>query len=383
MQSDRGNVVHLPSQQPAIEPFDVQYISELQGRTPEPINYVVDGCIPRGEVTIFAGDSDIGKSYLAQQLLTAVALGKDWLGRHVEQCRTFGLFAEDRKGVLHIRQEKISAHYGVEHADLEMEACWQSRYGGNATLMTFGKFDAIGAPSLYWSQQLVPFLLEIGARLVIIDTAARTFRGNENDRNQVTSFLEMLTRLAAQIDGAVVLTMHPPKDGMQWYSGSGAWKASARSAMSLERPKGYDEETQARADERVLRVRKGNYSGSRPFIPLRFQDGVFVAEEVTPRKQSLTVQEKHDLDYRMLAALKRLCNNGAKIPADPQAIGSLPRRAKASTPEFREWPLVWLADSVDRIIDAGMVVRVEVASRVCIRPSEANAIPGEREWKVI
>ncbi len=344
---------------------------------------MVDGCIPLGEVTLFAGDSDLGKSYLSQQLLTAVALGKPWLGREVEQCRTFGLFAEDSERVLHIRQEKISAHYGIEHADLELEASWLSRHGSDATLMSFGKFAEYGSPTLFWSQQLCPYLIDIGARLVVIDTAAQVFRGNENDRNQVTGFIAMLMALAERLNGAVVLTMHPPKDGMQWYSGSGAWKASARSAMSLERPKGYDEETQARAEERTLRVRKGNYSGSRPFIPLRFTDGVFVAEDVVPRKQSLTMQEKHDLDYRMLAALKRLCINGAKIPADPQAIGSLPRRAKASTPEFRDWPLVWLADSVDRIIDSGMVIRVEVAARVCIRPSEANALPGEREWKVI
>ena len=139
---------------------------------------------------------------------------------------------------------------------------------------------------MLWGQQLVPFILDTGAQLVVIDTAARTFRGNENDRGQTTGFIEMLTRLAVQIDGAVVLTMHPSKDNVSWYAGSGAWKASARSAMSLERPKGYDEETQARADERVLRVRKGNYTGARPWIPLRFVDGVFVAEDAPPRRQS-------------------------------------------------------------------------------------------------
>ncbi len=191
----------------------------------------------------------------------------------------------------------------------------------------------------------------------------------------------MLLGLAVAIDGAVVLIVHPSKDGASWYSGSGAWKASARSAMSLERPKDYDEGTGAKSDERVLRVRKGNYSGSRPWIPLRFDDGVFVVADDT-RKATLTTQERHDLDYRLLAGLKRLVANGSLVPADPAASTSLPRRARGSTPEFREWPLMWLADSVERLIAAGMVERVDVRGRIVIRPADMT-LPGEKEWRVI
>lgn len=381
MQSDRSNVVRLQPP-PVFEPFVPTYASSLQGKTAEPIDFVVDGCIPRGAVTLLAGDSDLGKSYLAQQLLTAVALGQDWLGRKTERSRAFALFAEDSERVLHLRQEAISRHYEIEHADLEMDVSWLSRDGGNATLLEFGRYDHTGAPTLLWQQQLVPHIREIGAQLVVIDTAARTFRGNENDRAQTTAFIEMLSRLATAIDGAVVLTMHPSKDGAAWYAGSGAWKASARSAMSLERPRGYDEETQQRADERVLRVRKGNYSGSRPYIALRWSGGVWIAEEAAPRKQSLTTQEKHDLDYRLLAGLKRLVANGSLVPADPAAATSLPRRARGSTPEFRDWPIAWLADSVERLIAVGHVVRVELKGRVVIRPAEM-VLPGEKEWRVI
>lgn len=379
--ADRSNVVRLPDLS-ATALFCATYVSSLQGKTPEPINFIVDGCIPRGSVTLLAGDSDLGKSYLAQQMLTAVALGRDWLGRKVERCRTFGLFAEDSERVLHFRQDKISRHYDIEHADLELDVSWVSRDGGDATLLSFGKWDTKGAPTQLWQQQLVPFILETGVQLVVIDTIARTFRGSENDRGQVTAYLEMLTRLAVAMDGAVLLTLHPPKDGAAWYAGSGAWKASARSAMSLERPKGYDEYSQERFDERTLWVRKGNYSGERPQIPLRFVNGVFVAEELVARKQSLTQQERRDLDYRLLNGLQRLTAKGVAPPADPQANGSLPRRAKANTPEFREWPLIWLADSVDRLIAGGQVVLVELRGRVVLRTPE-TPLPGEKEWRVM
>ncbi len=376
----RGNVVRLPDLSTA-DPFQPTYISQLQGRTPEPIDFIVDGCIPRGAVTLLAGDSDLGKSYLAQQLLTAVATGHDWLGRKVESCRTFALFAEDSERVLHVRQEHISRHYGIEHADLELNASWAARDGRDASLLRFGKFDQNGVASPLWQQQLVPFIMESGIQLTIIDTAPRAFRGNENDRGQVGAFVDMLTRLAVATDGAVVLTTYPPKDSERaWYAGSGQWKASVRSAMSLERPKAWDPYLQEPWDERVLWVRKGNYSGSRPMIPLRFKDGVFVAEDVVQRKKSLSHTERQDLDYRLLDGLRRVLANGSMVPADPDAAGSLVRRAHRTVTEFREWPRAWLEDSQARLIAAGRVVRVEVRGRIVLRAAD-TVIPGEKPWE--
>jgi RecA-family ATPase len=375
------NVIRLPDLA-ATTPFQPTYPSSLQGKEPSPIEFVVDGCIPRGAVTLLAGPPDAGKSYLAQQLLTAAAIGTEWLGRRVEPCRTFGLFGEDSERVLHFRQDRISRHYGIEHGDLELNASWLSRDGGDATLLSFERFATSGTPSKLWRQDLVPFICETGVQLVILDNARRIFRGEENNANQAGALLDMLTRLAVAIDGAVVLVLHPPKAGTSWYSGSGAWESSVRSAISLERPKHYDPYTQEPYDERMLWVRKGNWTeGQRPMIPLRFQDGVFVAEEAVQRKKALSAQERTDLDYRLLHGLQRRLANGAMVPADPQANGSLPRMAKAQTPEFREWPLVWLADSVDRLIANGQVVRVEVRSRVVLR-TPGMTIPGEQPWLV-
>lgn len=381
--AQESNVVRLPDLSSSDDSFRPTYIASLQGKEPQPIEFVVDGCIPRGAVTLLAGRPDVGKSYLSQQLLTAVALGRDWLGRKVERCRTFGLFAEDSERVLHWRQDKISRHYEIEHADLELDASWISRDGGNSALLSFDRYSQIGAPSVLWQQQLVPFILESGIQLVVLDNARRLFRGSENDSNQVVAFLEMLDRLAVAMNGAVVLPLHPPKAGASWYAGTGAWEGAVRSALSLERPRNYDEYSQEPFDERVLWVRKGNWTaGQRPQIPLRFVDGVFVAEALVEHKRSLSQMERTDLDYRLLTGLRRILANGVAPPADPQANGSLPRRAKANTPEFREWPLVWLADSVERLITGGQVVRVEVRSKVVLRTPEVT-LPGEKEWRVM
>ena len=55
---------------------------------------------------------------------------------------------------------------------------------------------------------------DMGARLVILDTAADLFGGNENDRGQVRQFMNALSRIAMKINGAVVLCAHPSRAGM-------------------------------------------------------------------------------------------------------------------------------------------------------------------------
>ena len=379
-----SNVAYLDHRQQPV-PFDdlVVYPSAFEGTTPKKLEWIVDGALLKHTVTLLAGDSDLGKSFVCQQLMVAAALGQPWLGRETIQCRSMALFSEDGETSLRWRQDQIIKHYNISHADLESEVSWiDADRLDDPTLMRTNQYGRELKPTPFW-HQFSNHVKAIGVRLLIIDTAATTFRGKESDRDQVTEFIRTLTRLAREIDGAVLLTLHPPKDGISWFSGSGAWKASARSAMSIERPKTYIEETGEHADERVLWARKGNYSGNRPRINLRFQDGVFVAEEAPERKRSLTQVERHDLDYRLLIGLKRLNANGTAPPADPLLPKSLPWRAKRSTPEYREWPIVWLADAVDRLIAAGQVVRVELRGSIVVRCADATPIPGERPWETM
>src|SRR5205823_5080611 len=72
--------------------------------------------------------------------------------------------------------------------------------------------------------------------LLVIDTLADVYGGDENIRGQVRQFLGFLTRLAIKYDVAVVVLAHPSLSGMASGSGTGgstAWHNSVRGRLYL------------------------------------------------------------------------------------------------------------------------------------------------------
>jgi hypothetical protein len=69
---------------------------DLQFTPVRPRQWIVDQWLPVGSVTANYGDGAVGKTLLAQQLMTSCAT-KDvpWCGLEVTQCRSFALFCED------------------------------------------------------------------------------------------------------------------------------------------------------------------------------------------------------------------------------------------------------------------------------------------------
>jgi RecA-family ATPase len=50
-----------------------------------------------------------------------------------------------------------------------------------------------------------------GAKLIVIDNIAQCFAGNENNRAEVTAFVNAVSGLALELDAAVLLLGHPGK----------------------------------------------------------------------------------------------------------------------------------------------------------------------------
>ena len=65
------------------------------------------------------------KTLLAQQLLTSVATGREWLGLPACKRRAFGLLCEDHEHDLHINQKKINRAYWTDYEDLGDLRLWR------------------------------------------------------------------------------------------------------------------------------------------------------------------------------------------------------------------------------------------------------------------
>ena len=367
-----GNVSVFPRRK--LQPFEVFCPASWEGVEPEPVKWLVKGCIPRGTVCLFSGDSGLGKSLLMQQLQSCAATGSTWLGCDVEKVRSFGFYCEDPKNILHHRQREICRHLGVSEGDLE-DMSIASRVGMDNTLMDFNRRTDEGRATPVYDQ-LRSYVREFGAELVIIDTAAHTFNGNENIRAHVTSFINILQEVAAETGGAVVLCSHPSVSSMQsgtGYSGSTAWRATVRAHMYLKRPKGYDDESDdADPNERVLKTMKSNWGPGSGLMKLRWDDGVFV-QQASDRIPVAGMMGRLEIDRALLEAARWIVKQGDRIAAGTQHQRCLVSQA-GRMPSLRSYTRKDLISAQERLMEDEkmMIVQVGPPSRrySLVRPSE-------------
>lgn len=263
-----------------IEEFRPFSPAQWMGSTPPAYDWMVDGCFLTGTVALLSGDGGLGKSLILQQLCTAAAIGGDWLGLRTKRCKTFFMGCEDDSDELHRRQAAICEHYGADMGDLE-DMLLIERAGKENSLVDFDRRTDQGRSTELYTQ-LSTAVRAHGAQLVVLDTVADVFSGNEIIRNQVRRFVTVMRKLAIEIQGTVILTAHPSNEGMasgSGLSGSRAWNNSVRSRIYLTRD-GKDESGDRNV--RWLKTMKANYGPSGGKLKLRWSRGVFGLDDAPP-----------------------------------------------------------------------------------------------------
>lgn len=263
-------------------------LAELATIQPRAKSFAVEKIAPLGEVTLFTGKGSAGKSLLGQQLATCAAAGLRCLGLSVIRGPAIYLTCEDDDEQLHWRQTQICKSLGVPMASLAGALHLVSLRG--ALDNAFGTFGSDGtlspAPAFH---RLVAMIKATCAKIVILDNVAHLFTGNENDRGDVTQFVNLLNRAAGEMGPAMLLVGHPNKGGDD-YSGSTAWLNAVRSQVFLD----HDMET----DLRTLTLGKANYAQKGDLVRFLWVDGAFVREDELPpdaaRELRETVQASGD-----------------------------------------------------------------------------------------
>ncbi len=295
-------------------------VSDLAGKPVPERRWAVPDWIPDLNVTSLYGDGGTGKSLLAMQLATAMATGRDFLNIPLAPRKTLYLSCEDDEAEMHRRQAHINDVMGVDYGDLSDNLDWYVRPGEDSALVTFGRDGRIRQTA--FAKELFAHCKAEGVRLLIIDTVADTFGGNEIIRAEVRGFLAILRRLALDIDGAVVLLAHPSVAGMKdghGYSGSTAWRGSVRSLLTFETEDGED----ADPDRRILTRRKANYAKAGTTLPVRYLGGAFVAEH-SPVEQPTMMDALTD-EMLFLRGLEKALATGQCPSASKSAEGYAPR----------------------------------------------------------
>jgi len=290
-----------------------------------PPEWIIADWLPAGRVTLLYANGGVGKTTIAQQLMTACQAGAQWFGLDVAGCQTVALLTEDSRDEIRYRQGRINAQLGIGMRDLGATH-WLAGIGHDNALVRFDKAGIVATTQRF--AQLREAALASGARLIVIDGAAGTFgNGNENDRGQVAAFIGRLTALAMECDAAVLLLAHPSRMGMatgSHDSGSTHWHNACRSRWSFVRPKidGIEDE-----HSRVLTLEKANWAQRGQTISVRQVGGLFTTHDGSPAPGAGIVQKTAQDTF--LTILRHCEDHGYRVSASKNSTNYAPKEFAA------------------------------------------------------
>ena len=330
-------------------------LHELVGAPPER-QWIWEGFIPAGYVSSLYGDGGTGKTLMAQQLATAVSVGNG-LGRETENPQLFDkniqkgpvlmLLSEDDDDEIWRRQVDINQAVG----------CTMEQLGDLHIISGFGRdnllmeFDKKAGKLRHLHEHLVDLAKRIKPVLIVIDNAADTFGGEENQRCAVTQFMKVaLGGLAYKTQAAVLLIAHPSVHGKEsgsGFAGSTAWNNSVRSRLYLS---GMDKnEDGFNPDYRTLELMKANYSRTSGTLSLCYDNGAF-------KKQMAEDEPGVTTDYAgkkamVFKELSWLIEQGENLSPNSRAGNHAAKRLAQCEPVRRA---KIYRNEVDRILDSLM-----------------------------
>lgn len=258
------------------------------GTEPKP-RLFLDGSsrlLPMRNVTLLGGDGGTGKSLLALQLALACCTAiPHWIGMQVTPGPVLYVSCEDNEAEIHRRVTEIcAAEDGSDIDAIRGRLFVVDMSKEDATLAVERQRTGLIEPTTFY-RHLMQLIADTLPVLVILDTLADVYSGNENSRPAVRHFLSLLRRPALDFDLVMLLLGHPSVTGRTsgtGESGSTAWNNSVRSRLYLK--SGSEDD-----DSRVLETKKANYGRSGGVIGLRWAISRLVRKDVPKAVDRMTM----------------------------------------------------------------------------------------------
>lgn len=324
---------------------------DFSGKPVPPRRWLVSEMISASTVTLFSGDGGGGKTTIMLQLAVAVVAAREWFGVSPETGPVLVISAEDDISEMHRRVVTIASQAGIELSEL-----------GGLHLISLADGDAVMAaaanaagtisPTGLW-RKVGALVRQIKPRLVVLDTLADVFAGNENARGEARQFIGILRRLAIEHELAVLLLAHPSLSGLasgSGTSGSTGWSNSVRSRLYLEQIK-TDGDREVDPDLRKLSVKKSNYGPAGLEFRIRWQSGCFIVDGVSARFDKAAADDEAERVFlNLLSAFER---QGRDVSPNPSR--SYAPTVFASHPDARGFGKKAFEGAINRLLADGRI----------------------------
>jgi len=187
--------------------------------TMPPISFLVDGYLPKKSFSMLYGPPGAGKSFLALEIALSIAHGRQWRSRDVVKSAVLYLASEGFAGMGQ-RLKGWYAHNQVsDHCDLRF----------------------IRVPVDFLQTEEVEKLIRtinlanLNVSLIVVDTVARSFSGDENSSQEMGAFIKACSALGAATDAAVMGVHHSSKDRSRGLRGSSALLGAVDTVIGVDK----------------------------------------------------------------------------------------------------------------------------------------------------
>lgn len=159
-------------------------------------DWLIDRYLERGALATLTGETGSYKSFLALDMAVCIAAGRDWHGRKVKQGAVFVVVGEGHDGIRRRVKAAIKARGIAGDVPLYFT---ERAHSLDDEDTPEGVIAAIRDTTAQTKQTVA---------LVIVDTLARNFRGDENSTRDMGALVRAVARIRDETGAAVLLIHH-------------------------------------------------------------------------------------------------------------------------------------------------------------------------------
>ena len=199
------------------------YSTEELLKMPPP-EWLIDPIIPAGGLVGLYGPPGVGKSFLAIDMALSVACGRPWQGHPVQSGYVLYVSAEGGTGI----GKRVAAWLKTRVVEpREAKVAWLTE-----SIPVYSESADLDRLMLRISEEV-----DEQPKLVIIDTLARCFDGDENQQEDMGRFVSGVDKLRHEFGATLMVVHHTRLDGDR-ERGNTAFRGAADAMLSISRGKG-------------------------------------------------------------------------------------------------------------------------------------------------
>ena len=187
--------------------------------TMPPVSYLIDGLIPKNSLAMIYGTPGAGKSFLALDMALCIAHGRSWRSKETKKGGVIYLASEGFGGVGQRLRAWYSHNQVSDHCDLRFMR----------TAIDFIEPENI--------EKLIRTIsnVEFNVSMIVVDTVARSFSGEENSAKEMGGFVRACGALMSATGATVLGVHHAGKAIDRGLRGSNALEGASDAILSVKK----------------------------------------------------------------------------------------------------------------------------------------------------